>query len=97
MDVDSSNIPDVEQVAGDGAAEQLPGHCAALHVRQQLPHEAVIPALVRLALPDTLQNMQHCFLEHNQGIQSAAWLPQRDESPTPLCPLPCMSPSPQMA
>ena len=97
MGKDNSDAPDVEEVAGDGAAEQLPRHCAALDVRQQLPHEVVIPALVRFALLNTLQSMQHCFLEHKQGIQSAAWLPQRDESPTPLCPLPCMSPSPQMA
>ena len=97
MDMDSGIVPDVEQVAGDGAAEQLPGHCSALHVCQQLPHEAVILALVRLALPDTLHSKQHRFLEHIEGIQSAAWLPRRDESPAPLCPLPCMSPSPQMA
>ena len=97
MGEDNSDAPDVEEVAGDGAAEQLPGHCAALHVRQQLPHEAVIPALVRLALPDTLQNMQHCFLEHNQGIQSAACLQRRNGSPTPLWPLPCMSLCQQMA
>ena len=60
-----SDVPDVEQVASNRAAEQLPRHCAALDVHQQLPHEAVIPALVRFALPDTLQSMQHCFLEHN--------------------------------
>ena len=72
--MDGTDVPDVEEVAGDGAAEQLPGHCAALDVCQQRPHQAVVPALVRLALPDSLQSMTPRSLGCSQGIWSAAWL-----------------------